>query len=103
MLRACDEVYSREVKDEKTEDIAAVVPQKYVKHPLQNKWSLWFFKNDKQKSWTENLRIVTSFDTVSFLLSTDVTTKCTCGRTEVYNHIQLASKLSSGCDYSLFK
>lgn len=36
------------------------------KHPLQNKWALWFFKNDKTKSWKDNLRLVTSFDTVSF-------------------------------------
>jgi len=37
-----------------------------MKHPLQNKWALWFFKNDKAKSWKANLRLVTSFDTVSF-------------------------------------
>lgn len=39
----------------------------YIKHPLQNKWALWFFKNDKLKSWKDNLRLVTSFDTVSFI------------------------------------
>ena len=37
-----------------------------VKHPLQNKWAWWFFKNDKTKSWEANLRLVTTFDTVSF-------------------------------------
>lgn len=62
----------------------------YVKHPLQNKWALWFFKNDKTKSWQDNLRLVTSFDTVEDFWG-------------VYNHIQAASKLQSGCDYSLFK
>jgi len=61
-----------------------------VKHPLQNKWSLWFFKNDKLKSWANNLREITTFDTVEDFWS-------------VYNHIQLASKLGLGCDYSLFK
>ncbi|KAM7451678.1 translation initiation factoreIF4E [Porites harrisoni] len=60
------------------------------KHPLQNKWALWFFKNDKTKSWKDNLRLVTSFDTVEDFWGT-------------YNHIQAASKLQSGCDYSLFK
>ncbi len=35
-----------------------------VKHPLQNKWSMWFFKNDKSKSWADNLRVITSVDTV---------------------------------------
>ena len=44
----------------------ALAPASYIKHPLQNKWALWFFKNDKTKSWKANLRLVTSFDTVSF-------------------------------------
>lgn len=35
-----------------------------VKHPLQNKWAMWFFKNDKSKSWADNLRVITAFDTV---------------------------------------
>jgi len=61
-----------------------------VKHPLQNRWSLWFFKNDKSKNWAANLRQITTFDTVEDFWS-------------IYNHIQLASKLSVGCDYSLFK
>jgi len=61
-----------------------------VKHPLQNKWALWFFKNDKTKSWANNLRQITTFDTVEDFWG-------------VYNHIQLASKLGLGCDYSLFK
>ena len=39
-------------------------PEQYVKHPLQNRWALWYFKNDKAKSWTENLRLISKFDTV---------------------------------------
>ncbi|CAH3031069.1 eukaryotic translation initiation factor 4E isoform X2 [Pocillopora verrucosa] len=73
-----------------TEDGASAPVPSYVKHPLQNKWALWFFKNDKTKSWQDNLRLVTSFDTVEDFWG-------------VYNHIQAASKLQSGCDYSLFK
>lgn len=61
-----------------------------VKHPLQNKWALWFYKTDKAKSWKANLRLVTSFDTVEDFWA-------------VYNHIKAASRLQSGCDYSLFK
>uniref|UniRef100_A0A8C0IA78 Eukaryotic translation initiation factor 4E family member 1B n=1 Tax=Bubo bubo TaxID=30461 RepID=A0A8C0IA78_BUBBB len=34
------------------------------KHPLQNRWALWFFKNDKSKMWQANLRLVTKFSTV---------------------------------------
>jgi len=61
-----------------------------VKHPLQNRWALWFFKNDKTKSWASNLRLITKFDTVEDFWA-------------IYNHLQVASKLAVGCDYSLFK
>ncbi|XP_030911104.1 eukaryotic translation initiation factor 4E type 1B isoform X1 [Geospiza fortis] len=60
------------------------------KHPLQNRWALWFFKNDKSKMWQANLRLVTKFSTVEDFWA-------------LYTHIQLASKLAAGCDYSLFK
>ena len=54
-------------KDGQSSDSGALVSAPpYVKHPLQNKWALWFYKNDKTKSWKANLRLVTSFDTVSF-------------------------------------
>ncbi|XP_062358119.1 eukaryotic translation initiation factor 4E type 1B isoform X2 [Cinclus cinclus] len=60
------------------------------KHPLQNRWALWFFKNDKSKMWQANLRLITKFSTVEDFWA-------------LYSHIQLASKLAAGCDYSLFK
>ncbi|XP_053422202.1 eukaryotic translation initiation factor 4E type 1B [Nycticebus coucang] len=59
-------------------------------HPLQNRWALWFFKNDRSRAWQDNLHLVTKFDTVEDFWA-------------MYSHIQLASKLSSGCDYALFK
>ncbi|XP_050394380.1 eukaryotic translation initiation factor 4E [Patella vulgata] len=61
-----------------------------IKHPLQNRWALWFYKNDKTKNWADNLRKVIAFDTVEDFWA-------------LYNHIQKASKLMSGCDYALFK
>ncbi|XP_038823538.1 eukaryotic translation initiation factor 4E-like [Salvelinus namaycush] len=67
-----------------------VSPESYIKHPLQNKWSLWFFKNDKTKTWQANLCLISTFDTVEDFWA-------------LYNHIQLSSNLISGCDYSLFK
>lgn len=80
-----------------TEDHSDVVEQDVkltkelmVKHPLENKWGLWFFKNDKTKTWAANLRLITKFDSVEDFWA-------------IYNHIQLASKLGLGCDYSLFK
>lgn len=41
------------------------IPQEFLaKHPLQNTWSLWFYDNDKSKTWEENLIELTTFDTV---------------------------------------
>ncbi|KAF5891963.1 Alcohol dehydrogenase class-3, partial [Clarias magur] len=54
------------------------------------RWALWFFKNDKSKTWQANLRLISKFDTVEDFWA-------------LYNHIQLSSNLMSGCDYSLFK
>ncbi|EFB18045.1 hypothetical protein PANDA_010705, partial [Ailuropoda melanoleuca] len=54
------------------------------------RWALWFFKNDRSRAWQDNLHLVTKFDTVEDFWA-------------MYSHIQLASKLSSGCDYALFK
>lgn len=59
-------------------------------HRLQSRWALWFFKNDRSRAWQDNLHLVTKFDTVEDFWA-------------VYNHTQLPSKLSPGCDYSLFK
>ena len=65
-------------------------PGRYIKHPLQNAWTLWFFKNDKSRSWEENQRPIITVTTVEDFWS-------------LYNHIEVASKLPTGADYSLFK
>uniref|UniRef100_A0A8C9QX66 Uncharacterized protein n=1 Tax=Spermophilus dauricus TaxID=99837 RepID=A0A8C9QX66_SPEDA len=50
---------------EKTDSHQEVAdPEHYVKHPLQNRWAFWFFKNDKCKTWQENLLLISRFDTV---------------------------------------
>ena len=41
-----------------------VDPELLIKHPLQHRWALWFYKNDKSKDWAANLKCVTTFDTV---------------------------------------
>ncbi|XP_049270267.1 eukaryotic translation initiation factor 4E-like [Rhipicephalus sanguineus] len=64
-----------------------------IKHPLQHRWSLWFYRNDKNRSWEENLLEIASFDAVEDFWA-------------LYNHIEVVSKLPLGpvgCDYSLFK
>ncbi|XP_061833296.1 eukaryotic translation initiation factor 4E-1A isoform X1 [Nerophis lumbriciformis] len=78
----------KETSEKTVENVAS--PESYVKHPLQNRWALWFFKNDKSKTWQANLGLISKFDSVEDFWA-------------LYNHIQLSSNLTSGCDYSLFK
>ncbi|CAL8261719.1 unnamed protein product [Lota lota] len=80
---------NQETRETKTIE-SIVTALQYIKHPLQNRWALWFFKNDKSKTWQANLRLISKFDTVEDFWA-------------LYNHIQLSSNLMSGCDYSLFK
>ena len=65
-------------------------PERIIKHPLQNAWTLWFFKNDKARTWEENQRPIITVTTVEDFWS-------------LYNHIEVASRLPPGSDYSLFK
>jgi translation initiation factor 4E len=39
-------------------------PELLIKHPLQNVWALWYFKNDKRNNWLDNQKIITTFSTV---------------------------------------
>jgi translation initiation factor 4E len=68
----------------------AVDPELLIKHPLQNTWALWYFKNDKRNNWLDNQKIITTFSTVEDFWA-------------LFNYIQPASKLAPGCDYSMFK
>lgn len=65
-------------------------PEMLIKHPLQNSWTLWFFKNDRSRNWEENQRKIITFCSVEDFWA-------------LYNHIEPSSRLMSGCDYSLFK
>jgi len=60
------------------------------KHPLQNTWTMWFYKNDRTKDWEDNQKAVIDFSTVEDFWA-------------LYNHIEEVDKLNVGCDYSLFK
>ncbi|XP_028393629.1 eukaryotic translation initiation factor 4E-1A-like [Dendronephthya gigantea] len=77
-------------KNPKPENEPDISKELAVKHPLQNKWAWWFYKNEKGKTWEANLRLITTFDTVEDFWA-------------IYNHIKNAAKLQSGCDYSVFK
>ena len=52
-----------------------------MKHPLQNAWTLWFYKNDKSRSWDENQKAIITVDTVEDFWS-------------LYNHIEVDIKIS---------
>lgn len=61
-----------------------------IKHPLQNSWTLWYYDNEKGKTWEACQHQITTFDTVEDFWS-------------LYNHIRLPTEIRSGNDYSLFK
>ncbi|XP_060528463.1 eukaryotic translation initiation factor 4E1-like [Cylas formicarius] len=75
----------------KTEVVDLESPMDFsLKHPLEHRWTLWYFESDKNLSWEESQKKITSFDTVEDFWS-------------LYNHIKPASELKTGADYSLFK
>lgn len=53
-----------ELRLEEAEEADQLSPELMIKHPLQNSWTLWFFKNDKTKQWEENQREIITFNTV---------------------------------------
>mmetsp|Transcript_24623 Transcript_24623/g.42399 ORF Transcript_24623/g.42399 Transcript_24623/m.42399 type:complete len:261 (-) Transcript_24623:925-1707(-) len=63
------------------------------KHLLQHRWTLYFDnlgKKASHSSWESNLKKIASFDTVEDFWC-------------IYNNIQQASRLASGCNYHMFK
>jgi hypothetical protein len=93
------------------QQVEALINDPNFKFPLENSWAFWFYKNEKSKQWKENVKFITNVDFVEdfwglfnlhfliyfffkiliFFLSS------------VYNHLQLVSKLTPGCDYMFFK
>ncbi|XP_038210240.1 eukaryotic translation initiation factor 4E1-like [Zerene cesonia] len=69
---------------------AEIPPEFLIKHPLQNTWSLWFYDNDRTKTWEENQIELTTFDTVEDFW-------------RLYHHIKAPSELRQGHDYAVFK
>ncbi|RFU72225.1 translation initiation factor eif4e [Trichoderma arundinaceum] len=63
-----------------------------VKHPLQNKWTLWFTKppSGKGDNWNDLLKEVITFDSVEEFWG-------------VYNNVAPVSELALKSDYHLFK
>lgn len=67
-----------------------IAPERVIKHPLLDQWTLWFLENDRSKSWEDMQNRVTSFATVEDFWS-------------LYSHIKAASHIGDLNDYSLFK
>jgi len=95
--RGISELDSARREQEESQDASEVagseihlVPDVLVKHPLQNSWAFWYFKHEKGRDWQLSQKIVATFDTVEDFWA-------------VFNHIQPASKIQTGCDYSVFK
>jgi len=64
-----------------------------LKHPLQNRWTLWYDNPGKRtspSSWGDHLKKVTEFDTVEDFW-------------RIFNNIKPASSLPPGSNYHLFK
>ncbi|CAK1552805.1 unnamed protein product [Leptosia nina] len=85
-----EEVEGSAGTETKTNNNAEIPPEFLIKHPLQNSWSLWFYDNDKNKTWEENQIELTTFDTVEDFW-------------RLYHHIKAPSELRQGHDYAVFK
>ena len=60
--------------DAEVNELATSMEQELsIKHPLQHAWTLWYYRNDRTKSWEENLREVVTFDTVEVRLAEEKT------------------------------
>ena len=75
--------------EETTEQIQRLSDCQIIKHPLENAWTL-FFKNGKSRTWEDNQKPVITVTTVEDFWA-------------LMHHIDEASELKDGCDYSFFK
>ena len=74
-----DKMNNINMMNEESKDVDVTTlsePERLRKHPLQNAWTLWFFKNDKSRTWEENQRPIITVTTVEDFWS-------------LYNHIEV--------------
>lgn len=67
-----------------------ISPEPYTKHPLQDRWTLWYLQYERKKAWEDMQNKVYSFGTVEDFWC-------------LYDHIKNASDLNDLNDYSVFK
>ena len=66
------EVLSQQTNEQKQQQqntqnkdqLVATLNDPNVKFPLEDSWSFWFYKNERTKSWKENVKFITSVDFV---------------------------------------
>lgn len=78
---------SRRKRDEN--DNCEVVSMQ-LKHPLNSKWTLWYYLPDKSKDWEQNQHQIYTMSTVEDFWS-------------FFDHLKPPSELTNGVDYSFFK
>ena len=77
---------SQEFKNERRIDSLSV----NFKYSLEFNWSFWFYKNNKNQDWEENLIFLTTIKFVEEFWS-------------IFNYLKPVESLSDGCDYMFFK
>ena len=50
--------------EEEAKEEGDVSPDMLIKHPLQNTWTLWFFKIETNRTWEDCQMEIASFNTV---------------------------------------
>lgn len=73
--------------DIKVERVPSGLP---LKHPLNSKWTLWYYYPEKPKEWEDCQHRIHTVETVEDFWS-------------IFNHLKYPSELTSGVDYSFFK
>lgn len=71
-------------------DAAGASSDALVKHPLQNKWTFWYYDNEKGKPWEDCQHRIATFETAEDFWC-------------LYNTIKQPTEIPNGNDYSLFK
>ena len=62
-------------KEEHHHGLASPLDDANVKFPLQDSWSFHFYKNEKTKTWKENVKFITTVDFVEDFWGYNLSTK----------------------------
>ena len=64
MATQVDPVCKETVEDNKPADPSVPTANPIATHPLQNTWTLWFFKQDPTKEWSDCFQEIISFNSI---------------------------------------